>query len=228
MQYGSLPLLVKTDCEELVKAYRRGRKYCCDRRRPAADLWRMVFLWLDEMGATPEEGLTLQWVKGHATPAMVASGEVQWADKELNDFTDELAKKGAKLAEELVPAQPWLEAYKRGRSFYFALVPFCVNWVEDTVADIELPKRVRKPGVSVHAESPHDLWVLTDGTIRCVACRRGGKYSGARMRNFCRSRCRGFGATGPVAEQLRTQQAADLKGRGGSQGNHPPTSAAST
>ena len=85
---------------------------------------------------------------------MVESGAVTLSDKTLNDMTDDYAKRGAKMVEELVPPNEALEVYAKGRAFYKAMIPFCQNWVEDTLADIEPPPAAAFPPASLRRRGP--------------------------------------------------------------------------
>jgi len=49
LRRARFPLTLATDCEVAVKAWERGRAFCCDSSRKAADLWRRIWDLIDEL-----------------------------------------------------------------------------------------------------------------------------------------------------------------------------------
>ena len=70
------PIVVATDHESAVKAFKRGKAYCCDRTRFAADLWRQIWDVVERLGGPSQ--VDLVWVKAHTggrrRPWAVAAG----------------------------------------------------------------------------------------------------------------------------------------------------------
>ena len=56
------PLCISTDNAEVVHGWRCGALYCCNPAREGADLWKMIWAKLEDIGG---EGVQIIKVKGH-------------------------------------------------------------------------------------------------------------------------------------------------------------------
>ena len=83
------PLRLVTDHKSAVEAFRRGRAYCCDSTRAAADIWREIWSILDK--APGVDGFSLVWVKGHTDLKDVLAGKVTLKDHRANTSADRFA-----------------------------------------------------------------------------------------------------------------------------------------
>jgi len=109
------PLRLVTDHESAVKAFKRGRAYCCDSTRAAADIWREIWDILDS--APDADQFQMLWVKGHTDLKDVLAGKISLADHRTNDLADRYAGYGAEAAAELSPNGEQLEAYNSAAPF---------------------------------------------------------------------------------------------------------------
>ena len=57
------PLTIFCDTLEVGKGRRLGRKWCTAAKTDCADLWRDIWIYLDDLG----EEVTIAWVKGHTS-----------------------------------------------------------------------------------------------------------------------------------------------------------------
>ncbi|CAE8587360.1 unnamed protein product [Polarella glacialis] len=88
------PIAVKTDCELVVTGFRRGRAWCCCSARPFAEVWRLVWRKIDDLGL---EAVCICKVKAHASVGDVEAGRLSLVDRAGNTWADRYAKKGAAL-----------------------------------------------------------------------------------------------------------------------------------
>ena len=126
------PLAHALDNLGVVEDYARGKAFCTDSTRPAADLWRCLWRLLEAWeGGAP--GLTLVWNKGHATDADLARGLTTPERRRLNEACDTWAEEGARLAAAASPAQPLVDSYEQGVALGQVLCKLAINWPADTV-----------------------------------------------------------------------------------------------
>ena len=185
------PLRIITDCENLVKQFARGRKYCTEGRRPLADIWRRIFDAIDELQRSDSD-LILIWVKGHTSATDVLRGVITGPDRNTNTRCDELAKKGALDAREAVPSGSLVFDHLRCVLFYRALAMLCgQSWATDIEGDRgrvpAQPAQGPRP-ILVHPQTPHEIWKRPDGSVSCPLCNKAG--AGLQLRIFARSACK--------------------------------------
>jgi len=131
------PLRLVTDHQSAVKAFRRGRAYCCDSHRAAADIWRQIWACLDE--APDADSFLLVWVKGHTDIADVLAGKLSEADHKTNVLADRFAGEGAIAATGLRPNCEQVEAFGKAVAFYKVLRKIADEWPEDYRQDRAKP-----------------------------------------------------------------------------------------
>ena len=134
------PLRLVTDHQSAVKAFRRGRAYCCDSHRAAADIWRQIWACLDE--APDADSFLLVWVKGHTEIADVLAGKVSEADHKTNVLADRFAGEGSIAATGLRPNGEQVEAFGQAVAFYKVLRKIADDWPEDHRQDRATPPLV--------------------------------------------------------------------------------------
>ena len=146
LRRARFPLTLLTDCEAAVKAWARGRVYCCDGSRKAADLWRSIWDLIDERSQEHEGAFRMVWVKGHTSIGDVLQGRISALKHAMNVLADTCAGQGAEAARALVPNAPQVEAYGRAVAFHTLLAKLCSNWSTDYRQEREssLPRRVRQ------------------------------------------------------------------------------------
>jgi len=190
------PLRLLTDHQRAVKAWERGRAYCCDSARPAADLWRDIWAILDQH---PGE-FKLEWVRGHTTDLDVLRGRIDPAAHKINVLADKYAGLGAEAAKAQVPNAEDIEAFDRATAFYRMCVRLCSDWPTDYVQDRQKQvkdRSVKPAGQAVHPQRPHEPWRCLDGRGACALCRqKTTSKSLAAFATFCRSPCRAVGPSG--------------------------------
>ena len=106
------PAVLYSDSAFLVSGWSRGREWCVGAGRAHADICVEFWNVAEEFGL---EAITVVKVRGHATAAMVDSGEVAEMDKFGNDEADKAAKRGAK-AHPSVQAAVQMQAASRAAS----------------------------------------------------------------------------------------------------------------
>lgn len=80
------PLEVMTDCTALVNCLDRGRDYCCDCNRKAADLWGLIWRQIDANGG--RRRVSVRWIKAHTRAGEVGHSvptELAWV---INEHAD--------------------------------------------------------------------------------------------------------------------------------------------
>jgi len=221
LRRGARPLEILTDHKLAVDAWKRGRLYCCDGSRMAADLWRSIWSQID---ALPGDGpFVLTWTKGHTGQVDVDRGVTTERNSSVNNQADRFAGLGRDMAVEAVPNQEQVEVYQRAKAFYRrVLLRLCAKWPEDYCQLREKPKAAAKAkaqGLGVHRTAPHTIWRTIGGHILCERCGKTTSAPSAQATNtFARSPClarpiRG-GPKDRVAEALVAGRVKDLLSRG--------------
>jgi hypothetical protein len=131
LRHACPPITIWVDNAGVVEGITKGRRWCCDSRRPAADLWRMIWWKVDDLGAE-DEGVLIRKVKGHATAADVEAGRSTVWHKAGNDHADHFAGRGSVLAEELSSTLQDREVFKQAKAWYRWLATLVANWPADT------------------------------------------------------------------------------------------------
>ena len=135
LRHGCPPITLWIDNDSVVKGFHRGREWCCDSSRPAADLWRKFWWKFDDLGG---EGITINKVKGHATDADIDSGRTSKLAKDGNDHADHFAGRGSSLAEELSSTAGDRRSFLQAKRWYSWLATLVANWPADTQRKISM------------------------------------------------------------------------------------------
>ena len=114
-------LIIHVDAKLVVDGWFAGRHYCVCAESSAADLWRILWDLLDDIGP----GIELVKCKGHATDLDIAEGRATVFTKVGNGHADLYAVTGRELAEDLSPTEVHRKAFKEATSFYRYLLWFC-------------------------------------------------------------------------------------------------------
>ena len=138
LRHALPPITIWVDNDGVVGGYARGKEWCCDSDRPAADLWRKLWWKVDVLGG---EGIRIKKVKGHATDADIEAGVSTAWHRSGNDHADHFAKRGSHLAEELSNTWADTASCRQAKEWYSWLTTLVANWPKD----IER-KRRRKGG----------------------------------------------------------------------------------
>jgi len=194
------PLKLYTDHQSAVKAWERGREYCCDSSRAAADIWREIWVIYDRLLEAMDEALPvlafqLIWVKSHTGEEALREGVMDPRVQKLNALADHYAGEGSRWARELVPNEEQLDVYGTASAFYRVMGALCSEWPADYVQDRAKPEPgPARGGVkewSVHPSRPHEPWRALGGQGLCARCGRRSQVScGAGLADFFRSPCR--------------------------------------
>jgi len=189
-----------------VDAWARGKEFCCDSSRFAADLWRDIWKQVELLGGP--DGFGLVWVRSHTSLHDVDTGSISAFLHHLNVLADKFAGLGADLSQALVPNDQQVQVYEAALAYYRLLARLCGAWPDDYAQVRDKPiKAIREApvGWAVHASSPHEPWLRHDGSWVCAGCRRFTSSSNRQqIRAFMRSVCssaREAGGTGVKATQ---------------------------
>ncbi len=82
------PIKIHCDNQQVVDGVERGREWCLDARREGADLWRLIWAALDDVG----DGVHVVKVKAHTSWREVAMGLITLRDQRGNAMADATAK----------------------------------------------------------------------------------------------------------------------------------------
>ena len=218
LRHALLPLTLWVDNSGVVDGFAKGREWCCHSGRQAADLWRLLWWKVDDLGYG---GISILKTKGHATYADIQEGNASWLGKIGNDHADHFAKMGAQLAEELSSTQGDRLAFRQAKAWYAWLATLVSHWPSDTtkrgVKRKRSPQCRRRaassrrnasptPGVAA-ASVPTDVGrrfgnghqVFQSGQLFwCHVC---GAYAELRFKSL-KTTCQGKAGKGPRAGQL--------------------------
>ena len=91
------PLVVYTDCDNLVHGLTRGKIWCCGGSNIYADIWQRIWFELNEHSSNGlDEIITTKWVKAHTAAARVAEGLITVRLRSGNGWADTMAKCGSR------------------------------------------------------------------------------------------------------------------------------------
>ena len=123
------PITIWVDNQELLDGFAKGKQWCCSSARVAADLWRIFWHKLADIGP---EGVVLVKTKGHASEADVQAGRSTPFQRKGNDNADHFASRGVDVALSRSPNDKAIAAYKEATSWYKWLAVLCSQWPKDT------------------------------------------------------------------------------------------------
>ena len=129
LRHAMPPIIIWVDNAGVVDGFGKGRQWCVDSARPAADLWSLVWAKVEDLG---KEGIRIVKTKGHATEADLEAGRSSWWQKAGNDHADHFAKRGSALAEEMASTSSNRKSYLLARKWYGWLSVLIANWPADT------------------------------------------------------------------------------------------------
>ena len=148
LRHAMPPVTIWVDNAGVVDGFGRGRSWCVDSARPAADLWCLVWDKVDDLGG---EGIKVVKTKGHATKADVEAGRSTWWHQAGNEHADHFAKRGSALAEDLASTKVSRDGYRLAKKWYQWLEVLICNWPKDTqrratkARGSRLKRRMRRP-----------------------------------------------------------------------------------
>ena len=218
LRHAAPPVTVWIDNSSVAEGFRKGRRWCLSSRRPAVDLWLMVWSKVSDLG---DDCIVVAKVKGHATTADVDNGLLTALQQAGNDHADHFAKQGSELADHLSSTARWRVADRTAKQWYSWLAVLVANWPADTQRRI-VPttgcKRSRHP--PVQSASPAALPTAALGAkaaridiselgkghrlyrsgelLWCCTC---GAYAALRLKSL-KEPCGGDAGRGPRAGQL--------------------------
>ncbi len=193
---------VHIDNETVVKGVARGKRWCCQARRPHADVWRRIWHILDDVGVGPA-GVEVLKCRSHTSAAtrrgMTESEQFVAAG---NDVADQYAKQGAE-------ADPFeacrATAEKDACRQVCEALKFVGIFAEHAKVDGKWPDVTPWPPRAAHRadadgrrgrrwkappQRPHEKEVTAPGRWRCAVCWRTASTRGAR-RAFAWAECAG-------------------------------------
>ena len=122
------PINIFVDNQEVIDGWVKGQPWCCSVGRSAADLWRVFWHRVQDIG---QEGISIIKCKGHATLADVQAGRSTPFTRKGNDHADHFAGRGVDVAEEMVPSAQWRLQSSEARQWYGWLCVLCSRWPQD-------------------------------------------------------------------------------------------------
>jgi len=91
------PLRIHVDCEIILKGVAAGQRWCTHSGRPHADVWKMLWHHIEDVGQGPE-GVTFYKGKAHVSKAKVAAADLAAQRIYIaNGHADGWAKQGASI-----------------------------------------------------------------------------------------------------------------------------------
>lgn len=95
LEHALPPIRVHVDCMVIISGVANGKHWCCHSSRPHADVWRLVWAKLDDIGIS-DEAASLHKVAAHVSKAKRDAAEsVTRRLLVANDEADRFAKRGA-------------------------------------------------------------------------------------------------------------------------------------
>ena len=146
------PINIFVDNQEVVDGWTKGQTWCCSVGRSAADLWRIFWRRINDIG---DDGISIIKCKGHATAADVLAGRSTPFTRKGNDHADHFAGQGADLAEEFSPSTRWRLQYSQASQWYSWLSTLCSQWPKDVDPKPKArPRRAAPTPSTVHTPKP--------------------------------------------------------------------------
>ena len=193
------PICIHTDNAEVVRGFRRGRRWCSSSDRPHADVWRTLWFANGDIQALDGD---VNIVKCKAHVPRTVKEELAGLEREIvegNELADAYAKKAADDTGALsaVRADKWKADCRKVQGVLQFIGSFVAK-VDEWVDAQPLPKARAGlwagPAAGVRgqrreARRPHKL-VLGWGRLSCARCGRWAEALQAR-RAFRRSECPG-------------------------------------
>jgi len=198
---GAGKLVLYTDHEGLVTALANGRHWCERASRPHADVWRMVWSRLADLGGLGDM-VQVRHVKAHRAKAAIRklAGEEQRAAVG-NGVADRLAKEGADCDGGWGRSQAVAERAEQVEWSLRWIANFHVWWGAQERPDAEHRGTDGRPEPGGEAEGaepgsapvppcmvPHRLRVDAAGGVSCETCGRAARQRG-RQGELARSWC---------------------------------------
>ena len=181
LRHARYPVTLLTDHQSAVKAWQRGKEYCCDSGRAAADIWRMIWAEHESLLAQWDgvgEGFRLLWVKGHTGIRDIGEGIITERASKINNLADKFAGAGADLATLASPNEGIVEQHVASVAFYQCLCRLVADWPADYKQDrAKQPPPSSEGGCKAGRFMPpvhtsHGCSLEAEQHVRCVDRRR--------------------------------------------------------
>ena len=215
------PLTIWIDNSEVIQGWKKGRQWCCSSARSAADLWRVFWHRLEDIG---EEGIELRKTKGHATEVDVQQGRSTDFERAGNEHADHFAGRGVDAALHQSPNQAEVLAYKEATGWYKWLSLLCSHWPKDVdpqpkgrLKRCELPKPVGHQAKRRRQKGPELLLPSsTKCRVQSSECRvqeegRRAQITEYRTQSTASTRCRVQSSERTVQEEGHRAQITECR-----------------
>ena len=172
------PIHIYTDHLAIVQGMEKGSRWCCQAKRPHADVWRLIWHKLEDIGF-PLAEVKISHVKAHRSlkdkPVMTAERKRHTAG---NEAADHWAKAGAECDKGQYKQQV-LQACEEKMKWALDFVAEAQTWPEKLGQWPDRDPKSTKPRpkgrLFVGPVHPHRISQRQDGTWQCGACGQATK-----------------------------------------------------
>ncbi len=188
------PLTIYSDNKAVVAGVSRGEARCTNSKCEAADLWKDIWFYLEQLGPH----VHVEWTKGHAKWHHVLAGKTTLFRKRGNDMADAAANEARRAEEREAPSSTFASQIKRATAWARWIVSSLSSWQRDIdpkqKEDLRA-SRLRTKGLTTGGTGrglPHEIWA--DRTsLQCRRCAREAPRE-ADHKPFLMEACRGSAA----------------------------------
>ena len=199
------PIRIYVDNAQVVEGVQKGAAWGSNSKRDGADLWREIWLRLDDL-----EGLVeVRKVKAHLTYEQVRQGIISWDLWVGNGIADFLAKAACDEASRSSPCETVHLAWKRACAFYRWAVCLAADWINDvepSAHPLPIPAAPTREDVGdtrPRAQAQHELW-RSGIQVSCRACGITASWSGPKILAAFKRACKGtMGTRCRIAGRVR-------------------------
>ena len=177
LQIAIPPIHYHTDCKFVSDGFAGGPAATTMGHHEFADLWRLVWAKVADIGLKDAEGCPLirvSWIKGHTSEKAVAQGKIKEWQRDGNKRADKAAKAGARLHQ---PFPTVLTKHDRACKFVTFIAKFMARVSArvhrgpyDATPDRRAKRKIRAaPSARTPREARHQH-VWHNGVVTCWLC----------------------------------------------------------
>ncbi len=195
LRLAAPPLAIYTDNKAVVAGVARGKNGCVTSKSEAADLWRDIWFYLEQLGPH----VSVHWTKGHAKWHHVVAGKTTVFQKRGNDMADAAANEARKAAESEAPSSTFAAQIRRATAWARWVISSLSAWQRDIEPQQDDNLRAARLRLRADARTmggarglPHEIWV-SKSVLQCRRCAREAPAQ-AEHKPFLMEPCRGSAA----------------------------------